>query len=221
MHFDDIGTHIFYLGALFDIITCDSETVMQNFFRVLISPLALQILNRNLPTGQTELVWTPAHARLGGNEAAHETARGLTIRAGASLMPYHGARSARDSLLTFHDIVAHFRLARRAYPLPHPQLTYRQERTWRLLQTSTLPCRAFLHRIHPSQFPSPYCPDCGALATIPHSMWECPRDPFPSITSCELWEGALGSSDPEVQTSLVERAAIVAARLTPVATPPS
>lgn len=201
------------------IIISDSQTAVRNFARGLISPLALKILAQNSPTSPVELIWTPAHAGLGGNEAAHAVARGLTIRAGPSLVPYHGARSARDRLTTYHDIVSHYRLARRKYPPAHSQLTHAQERTWRLLQTHTLPCRAVLHHIHPSLYPSPNCPACGTRSTVPHSMWGCPKDPFPLISSDEQWEGALGSSDLGTQLSLVDRATLVAARLEPAATP--
>lgn len=203
------------------IVISDSKTAIQNFARGLITPQALQILSKNPPTSLIELVWTPAHTGVGGNEAAHATARELTIRAGPSLVPLHGARSARDSLLSYHDLVTHYRLTRRAFPPAHVSLNNAQERTWRLLQTDTLPCRAVLHHIHPTLFPSPNCPLCGALATVSHSMWACPNDPFPNIRCDEQWEGALGSSDPGIQISLVNRATAVAARLTPAATPPS
>lgn len=200
------------------IVISDSKTAVQNFARGLISPLALKIISQNPPTSPVELLWTPAHSGLGGNEAAHDAARGFTIRAGASLVPYHGARSARDRLIAYHDILTHYRLARRKYPPAHPQLSNEQARTWRLLQVQSFPCRAVLHHIHPSLYPSPHCPACGQRATLPHSMWACPSNPFPLITRDEQWEGALGSSDPGVQIALVERAAIVAADLQPAAT---
>lgn len=200
------------------IIITDSKTAIQNFARGSISLVASKILSKNPPTTSVEIIWTPAHTGLGGNEAAHDVARGLTIRAGASLVPYHGARSARDRLITYHDVVMHYRLSRRHYPPAHPGLTNYQERLWRLLQTNTLICRAVLHRIYPSQYPSPNCLLCGDPATLVHSMWACPQDPFPYVNSDEQWEGALGSSDLEVQTLLVTRAAIVAAKLKPAAT---
>lgn len=183
-------------------------------------PLALETAPRirDVRSDSVELIWTPADAGLGGNEAAHSAAREFTFRAGHSLVPSHGARSARDSLLSYHDIASHFCLARRVYPPAHVSLDNVQERTWRLLQTGSLPCRALLHRISPTLFSSPNCPSCGIPATLSRTMWARPNDPFPSITSDELWERALGSSDPEVQASLTNRAAIVAARLKPAAT---
>lgn len=200
------------------IIISDYKTAVQNFASGLISTLAFKILQQNPPSSPVEIIWTPAHAGLEVNEAAHNTARGLTIRAGASLEPYHGARSARDRLLTYTEITVHYRLDRRRYPPAHVKLTNSEEHTWRLLQTNTFPNPAILHRIHPSLYPSPECPACGALATLPHIFCGCPKDPFPLISSDEQWEEALGSSDLEVQTCLVTRAADVAARHKPAAT---
>lgn len=165
-----------------------------------------------------ELLWTPAHTGLEGNEKAHAMARELTHRAGVSIVPHHGARSARDRLITFNDITEHYRLSRRQYPPAHPSLTIRQARIWRLLQTDAFPSRARLHHIHPSEFPSSACPLCGEHASLSHSIWECPQDPFPLITSSEQWREALGSSDRTIQEALVKRATEVATSLRPVAT---
>lgn len=200
------------------IIITDSKTAIQNYARGTISAAALKILTQNPPLTPVDIVWTPAHTGLGGNEAAHTVARGLTIRAGVASAPYHGARSTRDRLLTFQEVTEHYRLSRRQYPPAHSGLSNAQERVWRLLQTNSLASRALLNRIRPSQYPSPNCPLCGAHATLVHSMWACPLDPFPLISNEEQWEGALGSSELGVQTLLVTRAATVAASLQPAAT---
>lgn len=157
------------------IVISDSKTAVQNFARGLISPLALKIITQNPPTSPVELLWAPAHSVLGEDEAAHNAARGLTIRAGASLVPYHGARSARDSLITYHDITMHYRLARRKYPPAHPQLNHEQVRTLRLLSpfpagrcsiTSTLPSTP--HLIVPRVASELHFPTlCGAVLLIP------------------------------------------------------
>lgn len=144
---------------------------------------------------------------------AHTTARALTSRACATSVASHGARSARDSLLSYNEITTHYRLSRLKYPPAHPSLTYTEERLWRLAQTESLPNRALLHHIHPSVYPSPFCPLCGDKATVQHHMWACPYDPLPQINSSELWEAALSCSDPERQKIIIARATKVAAQL--------
>lgn len=114
---------------------------------------------RNLPSSHADLISAPAHAGLEGNEATNLAARELTVRAGPSRTPSHGAQSAHDSLLTFQEITCHYRLPRRRSPLAHWTLSTAEERYWRLIQTNTLPCSARLHELYPSIFASPQCPD--------------------------------------------------------------
>ncbi|KAG0411202.1 hypothetical protein HPB47_011667 [Ixodes persulcatus] len=63
---------------------------------------------------KTGLACSPA--KLEGNEGAHDLARGITIRAGPSLYPYHKAQSPRDRLIGYHDITTHYLLSCRIYP---------------------------------------------------------------------------------------------------------
>ncbi|KAG0433960.1 hypothetical protein HPB47_019443 [Ixodes persulcatus] len=158
------------------------------------------------------LVWTPAHAGLEKNEAAHEQARGYTIRAGPSLHPYHGARSARDRPFSFHEITTHYLLSRQVYPPADKSLTPEKAHSWCQLQTGTFPNPAILTHIFPSMYPTSEYTLCGDKATLPHIIWACPQDPFPSMPSHDEWETSLRSSDPEVQSALVERAKEVAAK---------
>ncbi|KAG0439086.1 hypothetical protein HPB47_016759 [Ixodes persulcatus] len=53
------------------------------------------------------LNFAKALAGLCGNELAHFTARGYTIRAGWTQFRDHGACSARDRLVTSYDITSH------------------------------------------------------------------------------------------------------------------
>lgn len=201
-------------------VVTDSKLALLHFVRGTISSEALRIILSNPPQKMVELVWAPAHTGLPGNELAHAIARDLTLRAGVSIVPRHGARSSKERLITFNDIVEHYRLSRRTLSPAHSSLTPHQTRYWRLLQTDSFPCRARLHHIHPASFPSPNCPQCGQRATLEHSMWACPYDPFPQISSSELWREALGSSSQEIQEALVRRATEVAAGLRPAATNP-
>ncbi|KAM7296761.1 hypothetical protein ISCGN_021916 [Ixodes scapularis] len=193
------------------VIITDSKTALQNFAAGRISKPALKILLRNPPQTSVRLVWTPAHAGLEGNKAAHEQARGYTIPAGPSLHPYHGARSTRDRPSSFHEITTHYLLSRQVYPPADKSLTLEQAHSWRQLQTGTFPNPAILTHIFPSMYPTSECTLCGDKATLPHIIWACPQDPFPSIPSHDEWETSLRSSDPEVQSALVERAKEVAA----------
>lgn len=122
--------------------------------RGIISPQALKILLQNPPTSHAELIWTPAHAGLEGNEAANLAARELTHRVAPGRTPSHGAQSTRDSRLTFQEITCHYRFPRRRYPPRHWSLSVIEERYQRLVQTNTLPCRVSLHTIYPSIFTS-------------------------------------------------------------------
>ncbi|KAG0434571.1 hypothetical protein HPB47_019010 [Ixodes persulcatus] len=153
------------------VILTDSKTALRNFAAGRIS----------------KLLWTPAHAGLEGNEAAHEQARGYTIR-------------ARPTLLKKPILTTHYLLSRQVYPQTDQSLTREQAHSWRQLQTGT-----FLTPLS-SPRSSPHY-----KATLPHIIWACPQDPFPSIPSHDEWETSLRSSDPEVQSALVERAKEVAA----------
>lgn len=190
---------------------------LRNFATGRISKPALKILTGSSARTLRQpvlLTWTPAHSGLEGNEAAHEHARGLTIRAGPSLYPYHGARSARDHLVTFHDITMHYRLSRLIYPPVDKRLTNSEAHTWRLLQTGTFPNPAILTHVHPTLYPTSACCLCGSHATLSHVIWACPKNPFPEISSEERLEAALRSSDPDLQARLVARAAEIADQFT-------
>ncbi|KAG0419353.1 hypothetical protein HPB47_004188, partial [Ixodes persulcatus] len=83
------------------VIVSDSKAAILNFAKGYISAPA-QIILRAKPLNSFEsnvsLIWTPAHAGLCGNELAHSTARGYTVRAGWTQSRDRGARSARERL---------------------------------------------------------------------------------------------------------------------------
>lgn len=53
------------------------------------------------------------------------------------------------------------------------------------LQTNAMICWALLHRMYPGQYSSPNRLLCGNPATLAHSMWACPQEPFPYGNSDE------------------------------------
>lgn len=196
-------------------IVSDSKTAIRNFSAGRISQTALSILNKHSPTQDVALIWTPAHAGLCGNEAAHACARGMTGRAQATddALDHAAPFSARDRLLTFHDITNHYRLQRTVYPPLHRGATRHHEILWRQLQTRTFPTPSFRHLIHPAIYPSPLCIFCQQRANLDHIMWGCTLNPPPNslnISSKEQWEAAMCSSAPEVQDQILDWAKRVA-----------
>lgn len=196
-------------------IFSDSKTAVRNFARGHISFPARQILlSRPPPNKIIILHWTPGHVGFGGAETAHLAARGLIYRAPDVDVSQHGARNAREPLLTFSDITTHYRLERLELPPPHTSLPSPLDRLWRQLQTHSLPTRHVLHHIYPTLYPRPNCPACGARDTTPHAIWECPslpplRLPNPPTT----WLEVTGSSSPELQLLTATRAQDYLARL--------
>ncbi|KAG0423678.1 hypothetical protein HPB47_000555 [Ixodes persulcatus] len=194
------------------VIVSDSKAAILNFAKGYISAPAQTILRAKPPNSfesNVSLIWTPAHAGLCGNELAHSTARGYTVRAGWTQSLDREARSARERLVGFYDITSHYRLSRRLYPPATQALSREESVMWRQLQTHSFPSPLVLSHIYPSLY-NPTCIFCSARATLSHILWECPSfhlSPFPSE---ERWDAALRSSDPTTQLQVVRRAAEVA-----------
>lgn len=110
-----------------------------------------------------------------------------------------------DPLLTFHEITSHYRLSRRAYPLPHPKLDRSQSITLRMLQTGSFPSRGFLSRISTDIDSS--CPDCNeSYCSLTHMPWQCPALPNGPLSSEADWEEALRSPSLQAQIQAIQRA---------------
>ncbi|KAH7986170.1 hypothetical protein HPB49_026097 [Dermacentor silvarum] len=111
-------------------IITDSQEVFRSFTSGWVARATQRILTSKLPERNVEIVWTPAHASLKGNELAHSKARELIDQATED--PEELTR-----LTTYLEIAQHYRLNRRKHPPPHQQLTKTREATLKLVQTNT------------------------------------------------------------------------------------
>lgn len=59
-------------------VICDSKTAIRNYSRGLIAPQAIRILQQSPISRTIQLIWTPSHTGVPGNESAHAMARGST-----------------------------------------------------------------------------------------------------------------------------------------------
>lgn len=188
------------------LIVSDSQTAVRNFARGRISQIALRILAGHKDQRTIDIVWAPAHSSLPGNEAAHQTARGLTDR--ASGLPWSSWEDdARfERMTTYRDITQYYRLSRKIYPPAHSSLNKGQAVAWRLLQTHTFPSPVTMNRCVP-ELHSDKCKFCNNRADLSHILWACPQAPmrgdFPDGRG---WNTALLSSDSQLQARLIRQA---------------
>lgn len=193
----------------------DSQSACRNFLIGRISPPALAILKQVKQLPEINIVWSPGHESLKGNESAHAAARAHTHRAvsqeGADFEIQETVKPS--PLRTYADILAHYRQGRQQYPAPHPHLSRAEATIFRRLQTNSYPHNTQLHAIYPTIYPASckYCPLPGNLY---HLVWECQLTP--SLTpnpqpTYEQWAAQLASSDLSSQRSLVERARMASA----------
>lgn len=204
-----------------DVIISDSKTAIRNFSSGYITNTAHSLLVAHPPQNNIALVWTPAHQGLRGNEMAHAAARGFTDRVAANVRQPLGPNNSlqdlhKDSLITFHEICTHYRHQRLTYPPLSLPSTRQREILWRQLQTRTFLTPRTLHLFFPATYQSPKCRFCPVqIADLSHIMWQCPmkspaRTLKPLISSEELWETALRSSDPTLQDRVLRWAEEIA-----------
>ncbi|XP_040077350.1 uncharacterized protein LOC120849238 [Ixodes scapularis] len=199
------------------IIMSDSKIAIRNFAKGRSSSEALKILrtygdhHQQRQRGTIQIIWSPAHSSLPGNEAAHTVARGLTRRASEPAQP--GTRG--DRMSTYPEITNHYRLGRARYPPAQAELTKKQAVAWSLLQTNMYPNPVACSRFYPGQFENT-CKFCKKKADLPHILWACfraaPTIDGRKIQDPEHWEALLLRSDPQDQvwaTRLAEEAAEV------------
>lgn len=184
-------------------IISDSKTAVRNFIKGRISPEARRILLNFRDQRKVQILWAPAHSSLPGNEAAHNTARGLACR--ATEQP--PLRSGRDRMVSYREITNHYRFERARYPPAHPSLNKRQSVVWRLLQTNTYPNPVAYSHYYPGQY-SGMCALCKDRADLSHILWACPQatQEGRKIANDEQWETVLLSSDPKDQLWAVQLA---------------
>ncbi|KAG0423620.1 hypothetical protein HPB47_000603 [Ixodes persulcatus] len=175
------------------------------FARCVVSQRSGHILNtvnqNTLPAIQ--IVWTPGHTSLPGNEGANAPARGIAGRA------LHGEVEAPEN----HNM-APSNLRTEPAQL-HTDLSRQEGIEWRQIQTHTFPNFYHKHLIFPYRYRAT-CPGCQSPEpSLFHSTWACPSPPGqdilpipdPSFTS---WEAALSSAKPEDQRMLISRAKRIA-----------
>ncbi|KAG0444526.1 hypothetical protein HPB47_013699 [Ixodes persulcatus] len=178
------------------IVVSDSQMAIHQYAKRRISPVTLRVLGDPEKTAKVKLIWTPTHSSLPGNEEAHDAARGLTRRAGATSDPSIESLTGADRLITFRSILDYYAGERMRYPPAHPSLDKRQDVAWRRLQTGTYPSPAQLSRWCSNRYKGD-CQLCGARATLRHNVWECSRvdrkaQPLlKKIPNQESWEALL------------------------------
>lgn len=190
----------------------DSRAAIKAFESGNLAREAASILEKRTDPGTHFISWFPAH--MGAdvhqhvpnlNELAHDRARDLTRRGGMDALWGQDEIQHNDPLLTFHEITSHYRLSRRAYPLPHPKLDRSQSITLRMLQTGSFPSRGFLSRISTDVDSS--CPDCNeSYCSLAHMLWQCPALPNGPLSSEADWEEALRSPSLQAQIQAIQRA---------------
>lgn len=219
-------------------IFTDSRAAARAFMTGSICEQAAHILTKrpNCTEIDGNITWFPAHMGKdvhpvipNANELAHTRARELSHRDGQSASNFGDGIRQLDSLLTFNEICKHYQLARRSFPLPHPQLSRTQSVTLRMLQTGTYPSPLVYSKFIDSI--KPHCPHCDERrCTLAHMLWQCTalRD-CENLSTEDAWRTAITSSDREVQIRAVQRARNLAEGLAlpvptwvrPAADPPS
>lgn len=194
-------------------IVSDSKTAIRNFAKGRVSSEALRILVGFKGQRKVQIVWAPAHSSLPGNENAHDAARGVAKRANhvdETSVHFSRAGMGRDRMVSYSDIINHYRLERAKYPPAHRTLNKWQSVAWRLLQTNTFPNPVMYGHCYPGLYTSE-CKLCTGRADLRHIIWACPQKKSPLgdsllIKTEEQWETTLRSSDPDVQIRVVRMA---------------
>ncbi|XP_070388787.1 uncharacterized protein [Dermacentor albipictus] len=172
------------------VVFTDSQTAARNYMKGRVSTKAINLLKRgDTPPPYTCIMWVPGHEGLEGNEAAHTAARASVNRASPHGIlershPHKSAEETETIPLTYQALLQHYRLGRRVYPPPHPQLTRNEGTDYRRLQSNTFTHRILLHHFHPTLH-SYTCPHCNVPDTLAHLLLQC-KNTRASITATQL-----------------------------------
>lgn len=196
------------------VIVSDSKTAIRNFAKGRISNIALKILNSNGTTNirNIQLVWAPAHSGLPGNENAHQLARGLADQASTNetTEPLTFRTADRDRMVTYSEILDHYRKGRLYYPEAHKTLNKQQATAWRRIQTGMY-ANPVLHSYYYPGIQDDKCKHCKQRADLKHIIWSCSKIDKSDqrtliINTPEQWEAALLSSEADIQLQVVRMA---------------
>ncbi|KAG0417229.1 hypothetical protein HPB47_005776 [Ixodes persulcatus] len=159
------------------IIVSDLQQAIRQFAKGIISPITLKVLGR-CEKKISQVVWTPAHSSLPGNEEAHSAARELANRAEIPLDPSTTSLTEGNRL-----------------PPAHSSLDKKTSVAWRRLHTGSYTSPSLLtEQVVSRQIQA----NLQALRRL---------NPYlKKINSQESWEALLLSTDRNVQEHLVQLA---------------
>lgn len=201
---EEVAVALACAGTKAGVILCDSKLAIRNFSNGRISEEALKILLKNPPSRDITFVWVPAHEEVAGNEAAHELARALYHRATLE-QPVPGIK---DSIITYREIVDHYKAERKIFPPPHRSLSLEDARIWRRLQGNNYTSPYWIYLTQTRDYNDALCKICKEKGTLDHVIWECAGSPGAkeNIDSREAWEALLQSEAEDDQSRAIRLA---------------
>lgn len=173
-----------------------------------IDKMTLRISGGSNITGHS-IVWFPAHmGSLGGgrrnlNETAHEAARGLIDRVNP-VSPDTLHVEYQDQLFTHNEIIKHFYLSRREFPLLDTKLTRSQSLTLCLLQTNSYPNPWRMKHIDPGYYRH-VSEQCSERVDLNHMLCGCASSDAYTKKK-EHWDKVLKSASLHDQLRAVQEA---------------
>ncbi|XP_077540075.1 uncharacterized protein LOC144152613 [Haemaphysalis longicornis] len=222
-------------------VLSDSKTAIRNFARGVVCGGTARLLESWRTTGAaaqgvtktTIIKWFPAHAGrelapglCNRNEEADAAARGLATCRVATSRPLSSSLEdcgettdidddeEAEPLTDYGGVLRWHRDQRRAFPLPHRDLSRAEAVKLRQLQTETVLTPALARHVCPDLYESARCSVCEReTATLTHIMWGCdcavrdgggdrqdPQDPYPpDVREC------VGSAEPQQQRRAIQR----------------
>lgn len=171
-------------------VLSDSKTAIMHYATNCVSPSVVRVCGALPPrTTPVTLRWFPAHvgpldSRDGHgnrNEEADRAAHALTSRgAPESPSPRFATQVPEETepLTAYRDILEWYRINRRTFPPPHPNLTRQEAVIYRQLQTCSLMTPVVAKHICPEVYVSDMCTLCNReRATMAHILWDCENHP--------------------------------------------